>query len=316
VRTVETLPSYGASMADESPPTVRHGPRRTVRVVCALAATLAFGLVGLLVAVWQLRRAQRRPGPACPGCRRRGRLVLAGTFALAGLVVVGSGMDLHQQLTGPRLAPCDNELPARVTPGPVHSLGAAAGRMWGQTRQALTAPISGLARHYLTDRGAGLCQGRSMTLAFLPSAASDSSVSVGSIVLAGDGTSPGKENWKAVASHESRHVTQWAILTLTAGPLTMPVLYAADDAFFPQSRNHFERAAGLADGGYPHPEDFGPRPNWPKVGAIAMLLLIGAGRRLRWASRVLTGGAAAAAGAQPGCCPLHSRGWFRLETAS
>lgn len=155
-----------------------------------------------------------------------------------------------------------------------------------------------------------------MTLAFLPSAASDSKVAVGGVVLTGDRSSVGEADWKALANHESRHVTQWATLTLAGGPLAMPLLYAVDEAFFPRSRNHFERAAGLEDGGYSHPEGLGPRPQWAKVGVMGMLLVTVGWRRLRWTSRVLTGGAAAGAAHQRGLCPLHSRGWFRLPAPS
>jgi hypothetical protein len=315
LRTVETLPGHRPSTVHEAGGTVRPGPRATVGLVGVLAATLAFGLLGLLVGVWQLRRGRRSADLACRSCRRRRGLALAGTFLLAGLVVVGSGMALHQTVSGPRLPQCDTQLrePAAATLD--RSLGRDVGAIWLQTRQALTAPISGLARHYVADRGGGLCQGRSMTLAFLPSAASDASFAVGSTVVT-DQSSMTEGNWKPLARHESRHVTQWATLTLTAGPLTMPLLYAADEAFFPQSRNHFERAADLDDGGYPQPEDFGPRPQWTKVGVIGMLLFMVVRRRLRWTSRVFAGGPAAAVARQPGLCPLHSRGWFRLEGAS
>jgi hypothetical protein len=43
---------------------------------------------------------------------------------------------------------------------------------------------------------------------------------------------------------------QWAIGTVIAGPLALPVAYAVDEFFFPGSRNHFERWAGLDTGGY------------------------------------------------------------------
>jgi hypothetical protein len=187
------------------------------------------------------------------------------------------------------------------------------GDVWLQTRQVLTAPVSGLVRHYVTDRGGGLCERGSMTLAFLPSAASDSAVAVGSVVLTGGQAGVREEGkWQALARHESRHVTQWAALTLIGGPSAMPLAYSVDEAFFPESRNHFERAAGLQDGGYRRPEDFAPRPQWTKVGVMGMLLVAVGWRRFRWASRLLIGGSAAAAARQRGRCPLHSRGWFRL----
>lgn len=319
MRTVETLPRHSVSTAHDvsTPDDARglgsHGLRATVRAVGVLAALLAFGLLGLLVAVWHLARGRRSADLACRCCRRRRRLAVAGTFVLAGLVLVGSGMAVHQRLDGPGLPHCGIELPGPATTDLEDSLGEGAGGVWLQARQALTAPVSGLAGHYVNDRGGGLCDGRSMTMAFLPSAASDAKVAVGSVVLTGDRSSMGKADWTALARHESRHVTQWATLTVTGGPLAMPLLYAVDESFFPRSRNHFERAADLEDGGYPQPASFEPRPQWSKVGVIGMLLGAVGIRRLRWASRVLTGGTAAAGASQLGLCPLHSRGWFRLE---
>jgi hypothetical protein len=43
-----------------------------------------------------------------------------------------------------------------------------------------------------------------------------------------------------------------AIGTVIGGPLAFPIAYAIDDFFFPGSRNHFERLAGLESGGYSH----------------------------------------------------------------
>ncbi|MDF1602103.1 hypothetical protein PZ894_00930 [Nocardioides sp. YIM 152315] len=284
------------------------------RLAALLALILAFGLLGLLAGLWHVTHGRRSAHPTCRGCRRRRRVALAGTSALAGLVLLGAGMATDQLMNGPGLPSCGPELPTHTTARLDGSGTAEAGGVWLTARQVLTAPVSGLARHYVDDRGGGLCKGDSMTLAFMPSAASESSFAVGSVVLTRDKSEMReKGQWKALASHESRHVTQWAVLDLIGGPLAMPVLYSLDEALYPDSRNHFERAASLVDGGYPHPEDFGPRPQWAKVGVIGMLLVALGWRRLRWSSRVLAGGATAAAASQPGRCPLHSRGWFRLD---
>lgn len=221
-------------------------------------------------------------------------------------------MAVHQHVSGPGLPQCSIELPERATANLDDSLVDVRGA-WLQTRQLLTAPVTGMARHYVNDRGGGLCEAGSMTLAFLPSAASDSTVAVGNVVLTSEQSPMREGNGKALARHESRHVTQWATLTLTGGPLAMPLLYTVDEAFFPHSRNHFERAAGLDAGDYPHPDSFGPQPQWAKVGVLGMLVVVVGRRRLRWISRVVTGGATAAAAHQRGHCPLHSRGWFRLQ---
>jgi len=315
--TAEPPLSRGATRTHE-PRGVRHRFQGTIHLggvlAAFLAALLAFGLLGLLAGFWHLRRGRRSAHSARRCCRRRRGLALAGTFALAGLALAGAGMAVHQHLNGPGLPHCGQQLTRPVTAHPDDPVEEEVGSVWLQTRQVLTAPVSGLARHYLNDRGGGLCEAGSLTLAFLPSAASDSPFAVGSIVVTGDQAEMREGKRKALASHESRHVSQWATLTLLGGPSAMPLLYAADDAFYPHARNHFERAADLDDGGYSHPEDFGPRPQWAKVGAIGMLLLAIGWRRLRWTSRVLTGGAAAATAHQHGLCPLHSRGWFRPQT--
>ena len=46
-------------------------------------------------------------------------------------------------------------------------------------------------------------------------------------------------------------------MTVIGGPLAFPIAYSIDDFFFPGSRNHFERWAGLESGGYSH-EGTGP----------------------------------------------------------
>lgn len=309
--TLETRPSYEVPGAPNTRGSDTQALRTTVRLLGLFAAMLAFGLLGLVVGTWHLTRGRRRADPACHCCRRRRHLALVGTVALAGLVLLGTGMTVNQHHSRPGLPRCATELPGPAAGNkPGHPLNT----VWLRARQVLTAPVSGLASRYVDNRGGGLCEGGSMTLAFLPSAASHSAVTVGGVVLTGTTTSTSGPDWEAMASHESRHITQWALLTLAGGPLAMPILYTADNAFFPQSRNHFERAAGLQDGGYPRPDDFGPRPQWSKVTVIGLLLVATGRRRLRWASRVLTGGARAAEAHHPGLCPVHSPGWFRLPT--
>lgn len=282
------------------------------RVVAVLAAFLAFGLLGLLVAVWHATRGRQRAEHGCRPCRWRRYLTLGVTSVLAGLVLVGTGLSLHQSTFGPGLPTCRTEQPAHVPESSNHqAMEVAGGDVWSQSRQILTAPVSGLARLYVNDRGGGLCEVQSTTVGFLPSAASDSGAAVGGVVLIDAKSRASAGDWAALARHESRHVNQWAALTLAGGPAAMPVLYAVDDAFFPDSLNHFERAAGLEDGGYPGAESWGPQPQWVDVTVLGLILIVAFRRRLRWASRVLTGGSAAAAAHQDGLCPLHSTGWFR-----
>ncbi len=310
-------PSRGAAATACPRRPHRRGPEIAVRLLGIVAAFLAFGLLGLLLGVWRLRPGRRRADLTCRSCRRRRTAALAGTILLAGLAVTGSGLAVQQHFSGPTLPRCTTERPSIAAGTQGHLRLPASGPLWSTTRQVLTAPISGLARYYVNHRGGGLCEVGSITMAFLPSAASQSDVTVGSLVLAGTTTASLSDGQrKALARHESRHITQWAILTLAGGPVAMPVLYATDDSFFPGPRNHFERAAGLHDGGYPQPTAFGPRPQWAKVTVIGLILLAVFRRRLRWVSRLLIAGAVARRAHEDGRCPLHSRGWFRLGSTA
>jgi hypothetical protein len=314
-------PQEPADPAEPDDPAEPHGGRRhplqaLTGVLSVVGATLAFGVLGLLVATWRIRRA-RSDGPVelatCPDCRRRRQRAVIGVTALVGLVIAGTAMSVHQQVSGPALPSCVRELPSPETDDAGDPFAQLAGGMWKHTRRALTAPVTGLTRHFLGGSGGGMCDGGSMTLASMPAGASGSSVAVGSIVLTESGSSLRTGASRKLARHESRHVSQWAAFTLVGGPAAMPALYVVDDAFFPESRNHFERAAGLWAGGYEQPESFGPRVDWPKAGLVALIAWGLGWRRVRWASRVLTGGAGAGRAAHTGLCPVHSRGWFQLR---
>ncbi len=291
----------------------------TTSVLCVLGATLAFGLIGLLVSAWRVRRA-RSSGPqqrlaSCPDCRRRHGRAVVGVTALVGVVIAGTAMAVSQQMSAPALPSCASELPDPGTDDAGDPFAQAVGGMWKHTRRVLTAPVTGLTRHFVGDGGGGMCDGGSMMLASMPAGGSGSSLAVGSVVLTDSGSSLRRGAPSKLARHESRHVSQWAALTVVGGPAAMPVLYVVDDAFFPESRNHFERAAGLWAGGYEQPESFGPNVDWPKAGLLGLVLWGLGWRRVRWGSRVLTGGAAAGRARSGGRCPVHSRGWFRLRDA-
>jgi hypothetical protein len=76
-------------------------------------------------------------------------------------------------------------------------------------------------------------------------------MNMGDIVLT-PGFNISREQLRTLAGHEVRHRPQWAVMTIIGGPFAFPVAYAIDDFFFPGSRNHFERQAGLESGGYRH----------------------------------------------------------------
>ena len=72
-------------------------------------------------------------------------------------------------------------------------------------------------------------------------------MNMGDVVLT-PGFDISREELMTLAGHEARHRPQWALATAIGGPLAFPVAYAIDDFFFPGSRNHFERQAGLESG--------------------------------------------------------------------
>lgn len=96
-----------------------------------------------------------------------------------------------------------------------------------------------------------------------------------------------------LVGHEARHREQWAVITVIAGPFAFPVLYGIDDFFFPGSRNHFERQAGLDSGGYSHSGTgpvLGPA-QFAMLGVLAAIIVVAllAARRRRRATRSNSG---------------------------
>jgi hypothetical protein len=164
------------------------------------------------------------------------------------------------------------------------------GEEWGSTtevgpltpsvlaQKVATWPETGLAMLYADARGLSVCR----------YAAADYYVAVVPVAVAGKRTtnfgdmvvSPRfptvPSQAAALARHESRHRPQWAVATVLAGPAAFPVAYGVDDFFFPGARNHFERQAGLAEGGYV-PAGGAPVLGPPQVGVLAGVLAVGAG---------------------------------------
>lgn len=225
------------------------------------------------------------------------------------LVVAGSVLRVHQiNATSP--PPCEAQwfvTGQRLPAAPEKELPKA----WQWTRNVATAPLTGVAYGYAKARGMGLCGVGPITVAFLPRAASTSGTTLGGVFLTRVQPKLTEKRAEALASHESRHVTQWTVLTLLGGPLALPVAYSIDEVFFPGSRNHFERDAGLGKGGYSPPPGHGPQPLWGPAAAIGLILLILALPRLRWLSRFAVLGTPGAYRTEPARCPLHSRTWFR-----
>ncbi|MEZ0166289.1 hypothetical protein AB2L27_16125 [Kineococcus sp. LSe6-4] len=208
------------------------------------AVHLAFWLLlaGLAGAVWwwvRGRRAPLRPAPV-----RVAQGVAAGLAV--GLVLVGT---TWRSVTDLGDAPVCSAPPGEewestgevgtLTPGVL-------------AQKVATWPETGLAMLYADARGLSVCR----------YAAADYYVGVDPVAVAGRRTvnvgdmviSPRfptvPAEAAALARHESRHRPQWAVATVLAGPAAFPLAYAVDDLFFPGARNHFERLAGLDDGGY------------------------------------------------------------------
>jgi hypothetical protein len=270
------------------------------------AVFLTGGLLGLLVhGAHHVGLRLGDPG-SCRQCRQRQQAGRAVVVAVSVLMLTGTAMWVHQRAVSPSLPDCTSS----VTSGTwrlSQSWSTPENETWRKTRTALTAPITGLAYHYADSRGGGLCSAESVTVAFVPSAASDTALTVGDVFMTGLPEDEARE----IAQHESAHVSHWAVLNLTGGPAALPVLYSLDETFFPGSRNHFERAAGLAQGNYERPSGYGPKPQWDKVTAMGMFAVLLFWRRLRCASRTLLHGAAGARYREAGRCRVHSRGWAR-----
>lgn len=179
---------------------------------------------------------------------------------------------------------------------------------WQTTRNAVTTPATGLAYGYAAAQGMELCTVGKLTIASTPSPGEVvTGTTVGDVMLTRVEPGLSGSDASGLGEHESRHVDQWTVATLAAGPLALPVLYALDETFFPGARNHFERVAGLTEGGYEEPADFGPDPNWGGVAFLVVVAGVLGRHRVRWLLRALRRGGDAGWPLEPGRCHLHSR---------
>jgi hypothetical protein len=235
-------------------------PRRARMTLGALCATLLGGMLGLIGWVWWWRR---RPGcqPALRFRRLRMSLLVAGLVTIA----VGTVWRLTVAIDPlPACSPPEGTLPvARPS-----SVGASV-----LAEKAATWPETGIGLLYAEADGARICSSTNSDFYVgVPAAiAGTRATNFGDIVL-----SPGynnREKRAEVASHEAQHRPQWAVGTAIGGPLAFPLAYAIDDFFFPGSRNHFERLAGLESGGYSHSGD-GPVLGPSQVTALCVLATI------------------------------------------
>jgi hypothetical protein len=308
-----------------------------------VAVVLCFGVLGLIWLLPPVRRRACEREAVCATCRRHRVVGRVAVLVFVTLLCVGAVTRAHVALT-PGPIECRSEITANgdVQPDPNLSSEDAASPAWNTVRQAVVAPMSGGALLASAALGMRRCAGPPLLVTFWWPPRTGGGTTVGDTFVTwipewpGAGRSgeqatntyafgAGEQSYvrfgpdifnstpaaERLARHEGHHLDQWAVFTLGGGPLAFPVSYYTDTAFFPFSRNHFERAAGLSDGNYPIPDSYGPDPVWPLVGLIALVLVVLLRTRLRLLSRMLVGGREQRRRHLPDRCPRHSTGWFR-----
>jgi hypothetical protein len=264
------------------------------------------------------------------------RLRDVAVFLVAALLIAGAGARTLEA-TSPQIICHSHITPdGQVRPEPYLQISPPIA--WRITRNLLVAPISGVG--VLAGRAMGMesCSGPPLLVMFWPPPRTSSGGStLGDVFVAwmpssrpssgplsmngygiagerayvryGPNISQARGEEEELGLHESRHVDQWAVANLMAGPFAFPIVYFVDGTLFPSSRNHFERDASLSRGGYPPAPDNWPSPRWPETAALAALVLSIFRRRLRWLARVARGGSAQRLAHAPHRCPVHTRGW-------
>ncbi|MET8418146.1 hypothetical protein ACWD7C_23290 [Streptomyces sp. NPDC005134] len=237
-------------------PAMRPGNRRVRRALWWAACLICGGLVGLVLAIVGTLRGR------APSRLRRG-VVAAGTA-----VQLASGASF-------------------AVAGPEGN-----GGLWETTRVVVNAPVSGAALLYGVGKGGEVHQGDNGTTAVvLDGGVVRAGTTFGTVFLTDQRMEADSPRTQGLAEHEARHADQWAAFSLVGGPAVFPALYALDEAFFPGAFNHFERQAGLDDGGYDTPSDcpsIAGRLTLVSLGLVAGSTLV-ARRRLRGPSPASTG---------------------------
>ncbi|HEX6394347.1 MAG TPA: hypothetical protein VFZ97_12980 [Acidimicrobiales bacterium] len=239
-------------------------PRRAQATLGILCAFLLGGILGL---AWWWRRHRSANQPVAPLGRVRVALIAAGLLT----ITVGVAWRI------------DADIQAVPTCAP-HGVVQAASRRggfdaWLLTQQVATAPETGIGLLYGRAFDAHICLSSSSDyyVSVPSSVAGTRATNLGDIVLSPGFAHLSREDLTTLAGHEARHRPQWAVATIIGGPLAFPVAYAVDDFFFPGSRNHFERLAGLESGGYRHSgtgPELGPA-QLAALGVVATAIVFG-----------------------------------------
>jgi hypothetical protein len=237
-------------------------PRRAQLTLGGFCALLLAGVLGLSLWLWWGHRR---------GWQQDSRFRPVWTaLVVAGLLVIAVGSAWRLSVVIDPLPACS---PPQVTAAATHpgSVGASV-----LAEKAATWPETGIGLLYAEADGSRVCSSTAADyyVGVHAAIAGTRATNLGDIVL-----SPGYENAEeraAVARHEAQHRPQWAIATAIGGPLAFPVAYGIDDFFFPGSRNHFERLAGLESGGYSHVGN-GPVLGPAQIATLACLAAIGVG---------------------------------------
>jgi hypothetical protein len=130
------------------------------------------------------------------------------------------------------------------------------GSAWETTRAVVNAPVSEAALLYGVGKGGDVYQNDNGTTAVaLDGGVVRAGTMFGTVFLTDQRMETETPRTDRLSEHEARHSDQWAAFSIAAGPAAFPTLYALDETFFPSAFNHFERQAGLADGGYDTPSD-------------------------------------------------------------
>ena len=235
-------------------------PRRAQMTLGALTMVLIFGILGLAWWSWRHR-------PGSEPVARFGRVRAA--LVAAALVITAVGAVW-------RLTTAIQPVPACSPPGGAQAATRSAPfDAWLVTQQAATWPETGIGMLWARASGAHVCVSRSAdyyVAVHADNIAGARAMNLGDIVLS-PGFNISREELTTLVAHEARHREQWAVVTVIGGPFAFPVAYAIDDFFFPGSRNHFERQAGLESGNYRH-SGTGPVLGPAQFAALCVLAVI------------------------------------------